>query len=815
MRQRDAIWERLARNGDFTLETKAVINNVEYDTITAPVLKGGLLSGDSLSVGNCISTTCKFTVMTNDDIPKAAKVVLWSRLSDGEENGLRSQWKEMGTFWIDKRSINDDLIDLECYDAMMMGNQTYVDNNSSSNWPKSMQAVVEHCAQQMGIQLDSRTSIHDYTIPYSTLTVAFEETTTYHLYAVASGNVSIEWGDGSTGQLRTDSSTNPQTHVYPQGVYVIKLTPANTQSNVSFTKSRTDAEIDDPYLIKVFVGSQASIEGPFGFDRSINLEKIDITNGIDRIYNQSFLHCTKLTRLVLPSSVSMLWSDITYGSGIKRVRIERTTPPSILFNRPFGNGVIVEVPYSAYNTYISNTTWQNKVGTENITYYMPDDEDAGKYGDYIINKPSDNDTLIELLRWIGGVNGGNWIITPENKLRLIPLVSSPPATYFVIDENYNRIQTDDGYNLKWRSGGSSSSNYPTDAQLIAKYVYAPYLMNVPVVIGEITTFPMYTISRVTMTFAETPEKTAIYTNGNDTGYHLIIEQNPCATQAICDNLFQKLNGLTYSPYSAKQTCFDPCVEYGDWITIGDSIVGVLFNMEQRFDLSYRVDIEAPGENEIESEYPFLTQAQKLRREVSALNMNSEYITSSLVEKANKDQIRTLFANDGTSILINEGTIAFQSDSSSSGIMCTQGRLLDGTNVDESAVYSFNNGMMKAYAETYDFIDNNSFADMISDSHLRGAVYFNKYSNAYKIMYIRTFNNTLLSIGADSGTSLHNNGNHTKSQIVIDPTSRKIELRSTSLSVWNPNSGSGTGVNTTISTGSLSLKFINGILVSVT
>lgn len=458
MRTRDTVWQQLATRGDFSMETKAVINNVEYETISAPNLRGGLLAGDSLAVGNCIATTLTFTVMTTDEIPKAAQVVIKSRLSDGQENGLRSQWMDMGTFWINQRTKNDDLIDLECYDAMMKGNQQYSDNSQTLNWPKPMSTVVTRIAQQMGVTIDTRTRI--------------------------------------------------------------------------------------------------------------------------------------------------------------------------------------------------------KTGT-----------------DYQCTKPGDKDTLLDILRWIGEVHGGNWIITPENKLRLVPLVTPPPETFNVIDYSYNRIQTDDGYNLVWNIENGTYV-WPTSQELTNEYGFEPYLLNVPVVIGEITTASRYTISKITMTVTEAENETTAYVAGTDTGYNLIIEQNPYATQAICNDLYSQLNGLEYAPYSITNACFDPCIEYGDWVIVADKVISVLYNMEQRLNTNYRANISAPGKDEVEEEYPFQTPTQKMQREITALNADGAVIKSEisqmqdsitltieeLDDKADKAQIRTQFALDSTSVTIQTGEIAFTSDS---------------------------------------------------------------------------------------------------------------------------------------------------------
>lgn len=53
--------------------------------------------------------------------------------------------------------------------------------------------------------------------------------------------------------------------------------------------------------------------------------------------------------------------------------------------------------------------------------------------DYMMGYPNDY-TMREVLGYIGAAHGGNWVITQENRLRLVPLWSIPEETYYIIDE---------------------------------------------------------------------------------------------------------------------------------------------------------------------------------------------------------------------------------------------------------------------------------------------------------------------------------------------------------------------------------------------
>ena len=232
-----------------------------------------------------------------------------------------------------------------------------------------------------------------------------------------------------------------------------------------------------------------------------------------------------------------------------------------------------------------------------------------KTGDaYQIDYPT-NYTMMDVLGFIGACHGGNWIITPDKTLRLIPLTSPPPETFDVIDYYYNKVYTDDDHKLIWKK------YQPVEAVNTA----GGDTINVPVVTGKITTGKAMTISRVTIA----RDENLGYTKGDDTGAELRIENNPCACQAICDDLYAVLNGTIYAPFSATSACYDPCTELGDWVLIGDQIRSVIYKQTFTLGTSFRADLEAPYKEETDDEYPYLTEIEKLQLQDERLKKYSE------------------------------------------------------------------------------------------------------------------------------------------------------------------------------------------------
>lgn len=282
--------------------------------------------------------------------------------------------------------------------------------------------------------------------------------------------------------------------------------------------------------------------------------------------------------------------------------------------------------------------------------------------DYVVPYPSGK-TMAQVLGDIGACHGGNWIITEENLLRLVPLTTSPDETFHVIDHDYEKIKTSDGHLLIYKeqqvfnavlpapSGVQPESVIPrtyyiTDEK--GNRVVTPEgyflvwdtetnsahaeviegLINIPVVCGQITTGNSLTISRVVLN----SDNGESYTAGDDTGATLTIESNPYATQGICDDLYLAYRGLVYMPYTATKALYDPATELGDQVKIGDMVHSVMYSAKLTLDHNFRADIEAPNSEELSAEYPYLSTIESFKQTTEALNGAISQAASDLAEK---------------------------------------------------------------------------------------------------------------------------------------------------------------------------------------
>lgn len=222
----------------------------------------------------------------------------------------------------------------------------------------------------------------------------------------------------------------------------------------------------------------------------------------------------------------------------------------------------------------------------------------------VVLMPGANDSLLDILGHIGGIIGGNWTITSDDKLRFISTTTIPIDSNYLIDSSssYDYIGTESGDALIWMitsetPGGSTEEE----------------VLNVPVVIGSLNTSRQYSITKVTMSINDEH----VYSYGTNSGFELLIENNPYATPGLAKSLFQTINGITYTPYSIENARYDPAAEIGDVIIIGGSnpIISILFNETRTFGIVFSANASAPSEHETETEYPYKTAWQRMKYEI--------------------------------------------------------------------------------------------------------------------------------------------------------------------------------------------------------
>ena len=129
-----------------------------------------------------------------------------------------------------------------------------------------------------------------------------------------------------------------------------------------------------------------------------------------------------------------------------------------------------------------------------------------------------------------------------------------------------------------------------------------------------------------------------YEAGTDTGRTLEVTC-PYGSQAMANSILASLSGYQYQPAQATDALMDPAAEFGDAITV-DGVYTVIADMGITFDALMTSDVGAPGQEEIESEYPYLSQQtteanRKLAETRSLISKTSEEIKLEVENEINQ------------------------------------------------------------------------------------------------------------------------------------------------------------------------------------
>jgi len=159
------------------------------------------------------------------------------------------------------------------------------------------------------------------------------------------------------------------------------------------------------------------------------------------------------------------------------------------------------------------------------------------------------------------------------------------------------------------------------------------------------------ISRVTLLLDNENSITA----GDDTGVELLADC-PHATQAMAEAILAQVRGYRYQMFSAADAALDPAAELGDGVT-ADGMYSIISRLSD--DGSGYSGIAAPGESELEDEYPAsgpMTQAftRKIAQTNSRITKTAKEIRLEVAD-TKQDLSQTLrVAADGVTITNAKG-----------------------------------------------------------------------------------------------------------------------------------------------------------------
>lgn len=155
MIQTSDLFKTLSRDPNRTYEHRATVAGVEYGNADITSLSISRAAYESFSIGNCCSATLNLTFYPTQSPPRMAQIVVDTRIRVGKQV---TEYVPRGTFFINTRSEDGDLLSVEAFDAMPKAEAVYFGTGTWTD--KTMQAVAAEIAQRMGIPLDPRTQIN-------------------------------------------------------------------------------------------------------------------------------------------------------------------------------------------------------------------------------------------------------------------------------------------------------------------------------------------------------------------------------------------------------------------------------------------------------------------------------------------------------------------------------------------------------------------------------------------------------------------------------------------------------------------------------
>lgn len=106
-----------------------------------------------------------------------------------------------------------------------------------------------------------------------------------------------------------------------------------------------------------------------------------------------------------------------------------------------------------------------------------------------------------------------------------------------------------------------------------------------------------------------------YTAGTDAGA-IVNVSCPWGSEAMAQSVLTAMSTYTYRPYTATDALLDPAAELGDAITVG-GIYSIIASLDIDYNRASVAEIAAPGLDEIDDEYPYITQERKETNKVLA------------------------------------------------------------------------------------------------------------------------------------------------------------------------------------------------------
>lgn len=228
--------------------------------------------------------------------------------------------------------------------------------------------------------------------------------------------------------------------------------------------------------------------------------------------------------------------------------------------------------------------------TTGVNVVFDNPNDIQNTAPYILNAPPVGYTVRQVLSGIAAAHGGNFIITPQNHLRFIPLI--PTDTEVDIQTNVSNFTL----SKKYEAFGQVIFNFESDDGSTVSALYPD---------------------------VDKPDGPVIETK-------MLGMTNSGYATTIAQNVYNTIKTYLYSPYKASDAILDPAMELGDGLTI-NGLYTVIAVLDETCDGLYSANIEAPSYEETDYEFVYQTKSdknleRKLAKSTASMKIGIDSIT---------------------------------------------------------------------------------------------------------------------------------------------------------------------------------------------
>lgn len=223
-------------------------------------------------------------------------------------------------------------------------------------------------------------------------------------------------------------------------------------------------------------------------------------------------------------------------------------------------------------------------------------------------------TARDTLAAVAAGMGGNWHVTPDGKLRLIPL--KPPR------EGEAAIA---GIAIAGIAIVGSGADHVYDGKSYIDLGLKVKDIDIGNATGAVTT--------VELEASGVDSENAVARASHGDGYVL---KGKCdfSNSNVADLCLSKVEGYVYKPFNATSARLDPRAELGDMVQI-DGDTYQLVSINWRIGPHITADISAPFEEAVDHEYPMLSESAKtLQKSMNYTDYTKRFLESSIEQTAN-------------------------------------------------------------------------------------------------------------------------------------------------------------------------------------